>query len=194
MFQQQDPRSAVRYQSSPTSTLAIGSRSPLGSSTVRRLILLGLLLACLLASGQVFSASLDRTPAHPAYDSPYTVLAFWSSACGYCPKVMANLEKLRHRFRESPVEFLAVSTDGEQQPERYLERNGIQMRAFTNGSKLMRSVDAPGFPWVVIVNARGDVVANPSRRTAPANVASMVEMDLILRGLASGQTALLTQQ
>ncbi len=115
-------------------------------------------------------------------DSDLSVVMFWGSWCGNCPAVMQDLEALRTKIDSDKVGFYAVSLDGEQDPHGYLRSRGVGMTSVEEGSSLLKTYDAPGLPWVVIVNSKGEVVDAPSRKVKPAQLAANVELDLHLRG------------
>jgi thiol-disulfide isomerase/thioredoxin len=144
------------------------SRHALIRSTFAGLLAIGLCLAAL--------------PAHSASSSaPLKVLVFWGSWCSNCPEVMRQMEALRKQYAGHNVEFVAVSLEGEPAPAKYLQQKGYGFHLKTNGDALLARYQAVGVPWVVITDAQGNSVANPSRHDTPLNVVDDVRMELDLR-------------
>lgn len=140
--------------------------------------------ACLSLTSFVIKAAERPVSADGLFsDANLNVVLFWGSWCGNCPAVMQDMESVRSRFEGKNVEFFAVSLDGEQEPNRYLQRRGIGMTSVADGTALLKHFEAPGVPWVVIVNDKGEVVEAPSRKVKPSQLAANVEMDLNLRDL-----------
>lgn len=143
-------------------------------------------MARLCMAGSILFAALPASatpaPAIPFQDAKVNVVMFWGSWCGNCPQVMQALEELRQRFGDQAVNFYAVSLGNEPDADGYLSRQGIGMEGVRDGASLLETYDAPGVPWVVMVDDQGRVIETPSRGTQPQAVPAMVEMGLNLRG------------
>lgn len=132
-----------------------------------------LIVLALLASSGVAHAE--------AAGKPMKVLIFWGSWCSNCPAVMRDMEKLRKSYQGRNVEFVAVSLDDESAPKKYLATRGYGFRVKTGGSALLERYQAVGVPWVVVTDAAGKVIANPSLTSAAKDVPASVKLELDLR-------------
>ncbi len=140
----------------------------------------------LLLSLVAFSA----TAFAPAADAAETgkglkVLVFWASWCPNCGAVLKNLDQLRAKHAGKNVEFCAVSFSDEADPKAALHKKGVDgFKVVANGEALFKKVGGAGFPWVVIVDDAGHLVAQPSATAAQArNVSDNVSLELNLRGM-----------
>lgn len=110
---------------------------------MRRLLsplpLLGLLLACGLASGAAALEEGDRAPAFSApsllgdgnvglsdHRGKIVYLDFWASWCGPCLKAIPEIEEMRHEFPADRFQVIAVNLDQKKKKAlRFLEKNPI---------------------------------------------------------------------
>lgn len=124
---------------------------------------------------------LGHAGAAQASQPPLKVLVFWGSWCANCPAVMRDLDALRQQYAGRNVEFVAVSLEGETTPRKYLAGKGYGFAMKTDGDALLARYQAVGVPWVVVTDAAGNVVANPSQGAAPREVGGLVKLELDLR-------------
>lgn len=127
----------------------------------------------------LFATVATARAAAPAL--PLKVLVFWGSWCGNCPAVMREMESLRKQYAGRNVEFVAVSLEGEDAPQNYLTQKGYGFHLKTNGDALLSRYQAVGVPWVVLTDAAGNAVANPSRGGAARELGDLVKIELDLR-------------
>jgi len=126
-------------------------------------------------------SALSPADASVAQPKPMKVLVFWGSWCGTCPGVMSQMEQIRKAYAGRNVEFVAVSLEGEAAPSEYLHRKGYGFRSQVNGDELLKRYDGAGVPWVVITDANGKPVSQPSLASRPQAVADLVRIELDLR-------------
>ena len=88
---------------------------------------------------------------------------------------------LRKQYAGRNVEFVAVSLEGEDAPQNYLTQKGYGFHLKTNGDALLSRYQAVGVPWVVLTDAAGNAVANPSRGGAARELGDLVKIELDLR-------------
>ena len=112
---------------------------------------------------------------------PLKVLVFWGSFCSNCPAVMRQMDALREQYASRNVQFVAVSLEGEEAPQQYLAREGYGFKMKTDGDALLARYQAVGVPWVVLTDAAGNAIANPSRGSSPREVADKLKLELDLR-------------
>jgi thiol-disulfide isomerase/thioredoxin len=111
---------------------------------------------------------------------PIKVLVFWGSWCANCPAMMAKMEKVRRHFAGRNVEFVAVSLEGEAQPQKYRAK-GYGFKSRRDGDQLLARYQGVGVPWVVVTDAEGTPLAEPSRSGSLDSVAEAVRIELDLR-------------
>lgn len=144
----------------------------------------GLVQRLLLGVLTLLAATAAQAAPQTAADrEPVNVLVFWGSWCPNCPAVMKEMDKVRAQFAGHRVRFVAVSFAGETDPTRTLQRKGVGFDVMTDGDALFKQVGGVGVPWVVVTDARGQVIAKPSASNAPAAVPGDVAMELSLRGI-----------
>lgn len=132
-----------------------------------------------LAGAALLTLAVPCAAASPA---GYNVLAFWSTACGYCEPVLRQLDQLQHRFGASAVRFYAVGLEPAPALAAVLQRHGLTLPALVASPRLLRRYRIQAIPWVVITDCAGRVIAVPSRQTISAGVPAYTEMELAFRG------------
>lgn len=117
-----------------------------------------------------------------ADDDRYEVLVFWASWCGACEPVLRDMSELQANASLSGASVKAVNLGDTHHAGAALQRKGGgQLQLVTNGQSLAEQFGVKHLPWVVVVDADGRPVYEPSRGTPPKYVAKQVQMDLALR-------------
>ena len=62
-----------------------------------------------------------------------------------------------------------------------LRKGGQDLELIADGQTLAERFGVQSVPWVVVVDANGEPVYEPSRNTVPTQLAKYVQMDLALR-------------
>jgi len=113
------------------------------------------------------------------------VLEFWATWCGPCVAAIPHLNELAERFKEQPVQFIAVTDEDEKVIDPFLKRKPIRAWVGLNTDKSMfKAYGITGIPHTIIVNKKGKIVAI----TYPTSVTESVLKDALAgRKLALGQ-------
>ena len=117
-----------------------------------------------------------------ADESDYSVLVFWASWCGRCDAVLKDMDALHMSGALHGIPVKAVNIGAQANAAQALLRKGGQdLQLIADGQTLAERFDVQSVPWVVVVDANGEPVYEPSRNTVPTQLAKYVQMDLALR-------------
>lgn len=140
------------------------------------------LISLMIAIGSLAAAGTASAEEAVASTPGYEVLVFWASWCGRCDAVLKDMDSLQHNDALSGVAVKAVNIgDGDRASAALLRKGGGDLRLVENGQELAKELSVKALPWVVVVDSDGRPVYEPSRNTAPTQVAKYVQMDLALR-------------
>jgi uncharacterized protein (TIGR03435 family) len=99
------------------------------------------------------------------------VLEFWSTSCGPCVAYIPHLNDLADKFKDKPVQFIAVTDDKESVVKRFLKKTPINAWLGL-GAQAGFAEENPyrvfGIPHTVIIDAHGQIAAitDPERLNA----------------------------
>ena len=85
-------------------------------------------------------------------------LNFWSVSCGPCIAEMPGIEQLQTSLAGTPVEFVAVTNDGESTLREFLKSRRIRVPIFLSAGKIPAELDGPGVPVTFLLNGHGIAV------------------------------------
>jgi thiol-disulfide isomerase/thioredoxin len=88
-------------------------------------------------------------------------IEFWATWCPNCRQLEPQLLKLQEQYR-GKVRFVGVSVSVNQSPElvkRYVAQHGLQgEQLYDKKGNLTDAYEVPATSYVVVINAKGDVV------------------------------------
>jgi uncharacterized protein (TIGR03435 family) len=90
------------------------------------------------------------------------VLEFWSTTCAPCVEVIPHMNELAEKFKNRPVQFVAVTDEDEAVVQRFLNKTPIRawIGLFPGGVFGETSAyRVEGIPHTVIIDARGKIAA-----------------------------------
>lgn len=108
------------------------------------------------------------------------VLEFWSTHCGPCVAAIPHMNELADKFKDKPVQFIAVTDDSESVIKRFLEKTPIHAWLGL-GAEGGFGEDTPykvyGIPHTVIIDAHGRIAAitDSFRPLDPAMIQSCLD-------------------
>lgn len=116
-----------------------------------------------LTASIIIAASLLVTPLAAANDSGAEegrVLVFWASWCGYCKESLRTLDSMQRDGQLQGYQPVAVNLpDDRKDPESYLKGMGIDLPSATIEQLRDAASGVIGVPWVVMLDAQGNVIA-----------------------------------
>ena len=104
----------------------------------------------------------------PSLNGKVVVLEFWATWCIPCIRAMPHLNQLADTFRNSPVEFIAITDEAQQTVAPFLKRQPIHAWIGLNTDKTMfNRYGVAGIPHTVVVDRTGNIAAitRPSELT-----------------------------
>ena len=125
-------------------------------------------------------AGQDGKKLGPAdYKGKILVIDFWASWCGPCRGEIPNIKKDYEKYDGKGVEFLSVSVDAKKDEwEKALkEENMPWAQVYTGdaGKEIMELYQFSGIPFIVLVDADGNLAAKNLRGE---NIAAEIEKQL----------------
>ena len=88
------------------------------------------------------------------------VLEFWATWCGPCVGAIPHLNELADKFKDQPVQFIAVTDEDEKVIAPFLKRKPIHAWIGLDTDKSMfKAYGVSGIPHTVVVNKKGKIVA-----------------------------------
>lgn len=116
------------------------------------------------------------------------VLEFWATWCAPCIAQFDHLNRLADRYRDQPIELVAVSidrgADAEDKIRRLLAERPLRTRVVLAASGVEAAYGIVGVPLTVLVDREGRIDAS----TTPGKLTEAM-LDRLARGHASGAAA-----
>jgi thiol-disulfide isomerase/thioredoxin len=88
------------------------------------------------------------------------VLEFWATWCGPCIAAIPHLNELADRFKDKPVQFIAITAEDEQVAGPFLKKKPIHAWVGLDTDKLMsKAYGIEAIPHTVVVDREGKIAA-----------------------------------
>jgi thiol-disulfide isomerase/thioredoxin len=106
------------------------------------------------------------------------VLEFWATWCGPCISAMPHLNELAAKYRDKPVQFLAISNEDAPTVEKFLARGILKTpAAIDTDNRTFTAYGIQSIPRTIIIDREGKV----AHITHPAELSEQV-LDAVLAG------------
>lgn len=90
----------------------------------------------------------------------YVVLDFWATWCGPCVSSIPHMNEIADRFRDRPLQIVAITDEGEEVVRKFLDRRPMKAWiGLDDDSSMFTAYQADKLPHTVIVDPGGKVVA-----------------------------------
>ena len=101
------------------------------------------------------------------------VLLFWASWCGYCKE---SLKQADHMY----TQVAAVNVFDKVEPTAFLKGMGVKLPSEEASQYDWVKSEVKALPWMVIVDAQGDVIASGKPRATVAATEQWIDSMLVL--------------
>jgi len=88
------------------------------------------------------------------------VLEFWATWCGPCVLAIPHLNELADKFKDQPVQFVAITAEDEATVKTFLAKKPIRSWVALDSDKAMnKAFDVEGIPHTVVIGKDGLIAA-----------------------------------
>lgn len=95
------------------------------------------------------------------------VLEFWATWCGTCIPAMEHLNDLAQKFKDKPVQFIAITSENEARIKQYLEKKPCSgWMGLDEKDETFNAYKFLSYPHSVVIDANGKIAAV----TLPKNI------------------------
>ena len=91
-----------------------------------------------------------------------TVFNFWFTSCAPCITEIPDLNKLKEKYRNQAVQFLAITFDEEAQVKPFLEKHPFEFQIFPNQKELINQFKIHSFPTTFVTDKSGIIIHSES--------------------------------
>lgn len=116
------------------------------------------------------------------YAGKWVYIDIWATWCGPCRREIPHLRKLEEKYKDSPIEFVSISTDNDRDAWTATVKNqnmqGEQLR-FDGNDTFMDSYKVTGIPRFILLDPEGRIVN--SDMTRPSDPATVRILDNLLK-------------
>ena len=109
---------------------------------------------------KLLQAPADARPNWEGLKGKVVVLEFWATWCGPCIAAIPHLNELADRFKDKPVQFIAITAEDEQVVGPFLKKKPIHAWVGLDTDKLMsKAYGIEAIPHTVVVDREGKIAA-----------------------------------
>jgi len=83
------------------------------------------------------------------------VLNFWFAACVPCKQEMPELNKLKEKYKDKDIVFLAIGLENAGQIKEFLKTNAFNYTLLSDGKKAADAYQISAFPTSMVIDRRG---------------------------------------
>ena len=88
------------------------------------------------------------------------VLEFWATWCGPCVAAIPHLNELAEKFKNKPVQFIAITAEDRATVERFLAKRPIKAWiALDTNNAMNKAYGVTGIPHTVVLDKTGKIAA-----------------------------------
>lgn len=142
-----------------------------------RRLALSLLTGLLCLSGTAAMAS-EATPADA--ERSVTVVTFWATWCGTCGPVLQDMEQLQAQYQAQGIRFTEAHLGEDPTAAQKLAKLNVSLPSAGNAMELASALNIAAVPWVVVLDANGQVIDQPSASAQAHEVAGRTRLSLNL--------------
>lgn len=111
-----------------------------------------------LAVKQLLQAPEGAKTVWPDLQGKAVVLEFWATWCAPCVEQIPHWNALAERFRDRPIQFLAVSSEDPEMVAQFLDKRPMAgWIGLDPGGAAFKAYGVEGVPYTVLVDAKGVV-------------------------------------
>jgi thiol-disulfide isomerase/thioredoxin len=129
-----------------------------------------------LSLTKVLQAPAGTKASWEALRGKAVVLEFWATWCVPCVAAFPHINELAGKYKDKPIQFIAITTETEQQVTKFLKKKPLATWiGLDTDRSVSKAYDITGIPVTVLVDAQGNLAGF----TYPTEVNEKVLDDLL---------------
>jgi len=94
------------------------------------------------------------------FKNKMTIITFWFKDCPTCIAKIPALNKLKQKYKDQDINFLAIGSDAETDIESFIIENPFNFDLVANGGPIKKDIfqSTWGYPLTIIVNTKGIII------------------------------------
>ena len=85
------------------------------------------------------------------------VLNFWFTKCKPCIAEFPDLNKLKEKFKSTPVEFFAVTFNNKETVAEFLLKHKLDFTIVPNANGMINTFKIPHYPFNIVIDKEGKI-------------------------------------
>jgi uncharacterized protein (TIGR03435 family) len=111
-----------------------------------------------ISSLKLLEAPAEAQPNWERLKGKVVVLEFWATWCGPCVAAIPHMNELTEKFKDKPVQFIAITDEDEATTKRFLKKRPIKgWVALDREKRVNKAYGITAIPHTVIVDKNGDI-------------------------------------